>query len=106
MPYVNNKDADHPALQCSLIGDFVTRCLESKYNTYICYIYKISRHKLVPVAEQAGLSLIWSQTPEDRFSCVKAHMTVTDLKICQLCVKMRPTFKICLFAVYRPEFSG
>ena len=28
----------------------------------------------IAVAAQAGLSLIWSQTPEDRFSRVVAHM--------------------------------
>ena len=29
---------------------------------------------LASVAEQAGLSLNWSETPEDRFSCVVAHI--------------------------------
>ena len=30
--------------------------------------YKISRLELASVAEQAGLSLTWWRTPEDRFS--------------------------------------
>ena len=36
--------------------------------------FKISRLELVSVADQAGLSLIWSQNTEDRvFSAQKAH---------------------------------
>ena len=41
-------------------------------------ISKISRLKLVSVAEQAGLSLTWSQTHGDRFSCEVAYMIEND----------------------------
>ena len=36
------------------------------YNTFVS-IYKISRLYLISVAEEAGLSLTWSQTPKTGF---------------------------------------
>ena len=45
---------------------FVVRSLDSMIA--IAVLFKISRHKLVSVAERAGLCLTWSQIPEDRFS--------------------------------------
>ena len=60
MSYANNKGADQPAHPRSLISAFVVRCLDS-----------IS---LDSVDEQAGLCLAWSETPEDRFCRVVAHL--------------------------------
>ena len=72
MPYVNNKGADQPAHQRSLISTFVVRCLDSM----ICIVAlsKVSRFCLVSVAEQAGLNLTWSKIPEDTFSCDVAYL--------------------------------
>ena len=61
MPYVNNKAAD----PLSLISTFDIRCLDSIIPRLAKS--KISRLNLVPVAEQADLSLIWSQTPKMGF---------------------------------------
>ena len=71
MPYANNKDADQPVHPRSLISVFVIPCLDSIIPRLS--ISRISR-LVVPVAEQAGLSLTWSQTPEDRFSRDVAHL--------------------------------
>ena len=38
------------------------------------YAFKLSRLKLAYVAEQIGLSLSWSQSTEDRFSCDVVHL--------------------------------
>ena len=65
MPYANNKGADQPAHPRSLISAFVVCCLNSIMS--ILAIDKISRLWLVFVAEQAGLSLTWSQTPRTGF---------------------------------------
>ena len=59
MPYTNNKGADQPA------HPFVVRCLDSLIS--LVSISKISSLYLASVAKQAGLSLIWSQTPKTRF---------------------------------------
>ena len=40
---------------------------------HIVAIFRISRLQLASVAEQAGLSLTWSQTPEHRLSQDVAH---------------------------------
>ena len=55
----------------SLISAFVDRCLDSRI--HILGIPEISGLLLVSVAEQPGLSLTWSQTPDDRFSCDLTH---------------------------------
>ena len=60
MPYVTNKGADQPAL----FSDFVSSCLDSVIP--ILAKYKLSGLQLASVAEQAGLTHSWSQTPEDR----------------------------------------
>ena len=65
MPYVNNKGADQPAHLRSLISTFVVRCLDSII--LLVYISEISSLYLASVAEQAGLSLSWSQTPKTDF---------------------------------------
>ena len=55
MPYANNKSADQPAHQHSLIGPFAVHCLDSIMS--ILAKYKISKLWLTSVAEQASLSL-------------------------------------------------
>ena len=72
MSYVNNKGADEPAHARSLISAFVVRCLDSIIS--IDSIAEISRLSLVSVASQAGLCLAWSETPEDTFYRVVAHI--------------------------------
>ena len=73
---MNNKDADQPAHPRSLISVFVVHFLDSILP--ILGIPEISRVQLVSAAEQAGLSLTWSQTPEDRFSHDRAHVFCGD----------------------------
>ena len=63
LPYANNKDADQPAHLRSLISAFVIRCLDSIIHLLV--IAEISRP--YSLAEQAGLSLIWSQTLKTGF---------------------------------------
>ena len=72
MPYANNKGADQPACPHSLISIFVVHCLDSIIP--IPGKSEISRLQLTSVAEQAGLSLAWSQIPKDRFSLDVAHI--------------------------------
>ena len=72
MSNANNKGAGQPEHLRSLINTFVVRCLDSIIP--LLSIAKISSLHLASVAEQAGLCLTWSQTPEDRFSHDEAHI--------------------------------
>ena len=72
MSYANNKGADQPAHPRSLISAFVVRCLASVMS--LASVTKISSLLLASVAEQASLSLTWSETPEDTFSHDGAHI--------------------------------
>ena len=72
MTYANNKGADQTVHMRSLISTFVVRCLDSIMP--LVSISKISRLKLVAVAEQTGLSHTWSKMFEDTFSRDAAHM--------------------------------
>ena len=74
MPYVTNKGADQPAHLRCLISAFVVRCLDSMISKLAKP--KISRPYLVSVAEQVGLSLTWSQTPEGTFPRDVAHIKI------------------------------
>ena len=65
LPYANNKGADHPAHPRRLISAFGFHRFHSIIP--ILAISKISRLWLVSVAEQAGLSLTWSQIPKTGF---------------------------------------
>ena len=56
----------------SLISTFVVRYLDSMI--CILAVSKVSRFQLVPVAEQAGLNLIWSKILEDTFLRDVAHI--------------------------------
>ena len=67
MPYVNRSAS-------SLISAFVISSRDS-----IAHKSKSSRLLLDSVAEQAGLSLTWSLTPEDRFSCDVAHYGLSHI---------------------------
>ena len=53
----------------SLISAFVVHCLDSIIS--LDSIAEISRLELASVA---GLCLAWSETPEDMFCCVVAHI--------------------------------
>ena len=72
MSYANNKGADQPAHPRSLISAFVVRCLDSVMS--LVSVTKISSLMLASVAEQASLSLTWSETPGDTFSHDETHV--------------------------------
>ena len=72
MSYVNNKGADQPAHQRSLMSVFVVCYLDSVMS--LNSVTKIWSLMLASVAEQASLSLTWWETPEDMFSYDEAHM--------------------------------
>ena len=72
MSYANNKGAEQPAHLRSLISAFVVRCLDKAIS--LVSVTKISSLMLASVAEQAGLSLTWSETPEDTFSHDEAQL--------------------------------
>ena len=61
--------AAHPR---SLISAFVVRYLDSVMS--LVSVTKISSLILASVAEQASLSLTWSETAENTFSHDEAHM--------------------------------
>ena len=69
--------------QISLISAFVVRCLDSVMS--LVSVTKISSLMLASVAEQAGLSLTWSETSEDTFSHDEAH----NLFICYMTSRLR-----------------
>ena len=72
MSYANNKGIDQPAHLRSLISAFVVHCLDSVMS--LVSVTEISSLMLAAVAEQASLSLTWSETPKDTFSHDKAHI--------------------------------
>ena len=63
--YANNKGADQTLHPRSLSSAFDVHCLDSIIS--LDSIAEISRLYLVSVAEQAGLCLAWSETPQDTF---------------------------------------
>ena len=65
MSYANSKSQDQPAPPRSLISAFIVRCLDSEVS--LVSVTKISSPMLASVAEQAGLSLTWSETPKTAF---------------------------------------
>ena len=58
MPYANNKGADQPGNPRRLINAFIVRCLDSIMP--LIAVEEISTLARIE-AEQAGLSLTWSQ---------------------------------------------
>ena len=79
MSYANNKGADQPAHLRSLISAFIVHYLDSVIS--LVSVAKISSLMLASVAEQGGLSLTWSETPEDTFSHDEAHINKTTSTI-------------------------
>ena len=79
MSYAINKGADQPAHPRSLISAFVFRCLD-RVMSLVC-VTNISSLILASAAEQASLSLAWSETPEDTFSYDEAHLFYSE-KLC------------------------
>ena len=64
MPCPNNKDADQPVHEHSLMFcGFVVRCLDSLIP--VVAIFKLPRRVLALTVEQACLSLTWSQIPQN-----------------------------------------
>ena len=74
MSYANNKGADQPAHPRSLISAFVILYLDSIMS--LDSIAEISRLWLASVVAQASLCLAWSETPEDTFCHVAAHLFI------------------------------
>ena len=65
MSYANNIGADQPAHPRSLISAFVVHCLDSVMS--LVPVIEISSLMVASAAEQAGLNLTLSETPEDTF---------------------------------------
>ena len=61
----------------SLISAFVARCLDCAMS--LASVTKILSLVLASVAEQASLSLTWSETPEDTFSHNEAQVISTTI---------------------------
>ena len=61
----------------SEISTFVVRCLDSIVS--LVSISDISRLLLASVAEQAGLNLIWSQTPKTGFLVTRLNINKTSV---------------------------
>ena len=77
LPYANNKGADQPAHPHSLISIFFVRFLDSTIS--LVSISEISSLYLASEAEQAGLSLHWSQTPETGFLVMRLTIFMSYL---------------------------
>ena len=69
MSHASNKGTGQPR---SLISTFVVRCLDGVMS--LVSVNQISSLLLASVAEQASLSLTWSETPEDTFSHDEAQL--------------------------------
>ena len=91
--YAINKGADQPAHSCSLLTAFVVRCLGSIIS--LDSLPDISRLQLVSVAAQNGLSLAWSEIPEDTFCGVVAqvylclHICFNDISLSFLLIRIQ-----------------
>ena len=75
------QSADQPAHLCSLISAFVVHCLDSIIP--LLAIAEISRPMLVSSAEQAGLSLTWSQTPKTGFLMTGSYYVCVCVCVCK-----------------------
>ena len=88
MPYANNKRAGLPAHARILISAFIDRCLDSIIP--LVSLSEISSLYLASVAEQAGLSQLWSQTPKTGFlvtwliykSLTRCEIQLIIVKVC------------------------
>ena len=63
MSYANNKGADQPAHPRSLISALIVRCLNSVMS--LVSVTTISSLMLASIAEEASLSLTWSETHDE-----------------------------------------
>ena len=78
-----------------LVCAFVVRCLDSIINPVS--ISEISRVKLVSVAERAGLSLPWSQTPKTVFLVTRLTKGTTGTSVLHNSQS--------LYQISRPQFK-
>ena len=83
MLYANDKGAGQPVHPRSLISAFVVRCLDSV--VYLVFVNKLSSLLLASVAEEASLSLTWSETPKDTFNHGEAQMYLPLHGMCRIC---------------------
>ena len=98
MSYANNKGADQPAQLRSLISAFVVHCLDSIIS--LDSKAKISRSLLASVVAQAGLCLAGSETPDDTFCRVMAHLYIYTSH-CVLVYKFLYINKVIIAQVYQ-----
>ena len=103
MPYENNKGVDQSAHPRSRISTFVVCCLESII--LLDAISEISRHYLASVAEQAGLSFTWLQTPKVRFSHDTARLVYRFFSSCIGTVKILKIRTPQIFAAIALKFE-
>ena len=94
MTYTNNKDADQPEHQRSLVSACVIRCLDNI--TPIVAISEIPRLKLASAAEQAGLRLTGSQGRK-RYSRSSSQY---DLKYVRIEYTVFPSVKTVILRVH------
>ena len=73
MSHANNKGADQSGHPCSLISTFVVRCLDS-FSSFCNQNFKPHASFCGCAGRCTGLCLAWSETPEDTFCHVMAHM--------------------------------
>ena len=85
LPYSNNKDADQPAHQRSLISAFVVRCLDSILP--LLSISELSSLNIASVPAQAGLSLTWTKTLKTGFLVTRLNSSF------QWCITRRYLWK-------------
>ena len=78
MPYTNNKGADQPAHLRILNSTFVVRHLDSIIP--LVSISEILSLYLASVAAQAGLCLIWSETPKTGFLVTRLKLQQSELE--------------------------
>ena len=77
MSDANNEGADQPTHPRSLISAFVVSLLDSVMS--LVPGIKISSLMLASVAEQASLSLTWSESPEDTFLMTRLNYNQSNL---------------------------
>ena len=81
--HANNKGADQTAHTRSLISACVIRFCKSIVSELTTR--KISIHQLVSVAEQAGMSLTWSEAPKTDFLASRPNYYKMYLEIEKQC---------------------
>ena len=107
--------------KCNCVSSLLKNAKISHYTVYRWFkfleslymdisIFAISWLSLASVAEQAGLHLTWSETPEDRVSPDVAHLICTIGKTGQnsfiTCMTRTPTFKVHNFVYKNTNTDG